>query len=171
MAYGQGGSVRVIGASRGSIIIDLAVVYAIAKVFGSIVKQALEATNTLQEIRLKEQQIRELKLNNDVLDAGLREARQKLLDTAAVAKDAVIQSISEKAISEANISAAGEGDKATALRNSVRLLVEFLNNGGNLDIVVGEAATSGPMARQMVGRAYVWKWSGKRRSFANSRAR
>jgi hypothetical protein len=137
MAYGQAPeSVRVVGASRGSIVIDLAVIYAIAKVFGSIVRQALEATNTLQEIRLKEQQIRELKLNNDILDAGLNKARQQLLATAAEAKDAVIQTIAEEAIADAGINARGEGDKCNALRNSVRLLVEFLNDGGNLDIVV-----------------------------------
>lgn len=144
MAYGKAPeTVRVVGASQGSIIIDLAVFYTIARAVASIVKQALEATNTLQEIRLKEQQIRQLKLNNEAVDAKIASHLQGLLDATKEGKKAVVDSIAATAIEEANVSANGEGDKINALRNSVRLLVDFLDKGGNLDIVVKRHESKG----------------------------
>lgn len=128
--------VRIVGASQGSIVIDLGVSLGIAKLFASIVNQALQSTNTLQDIRLKEEQIRDLRLKNEAAETALEQARRQMLDAAEKEKAAIVEMIVDGVVKHEDSAGNNSGENENALKKSVRLLVDFLDRGGNLDIVV-----------------------------------
>ncbi len=123
--------VRVIGATKGSIIIELAVAASVAGTASTIILSALKVADKVLDIRKKAEEIRGMKLKNDKLALDLeKEAENE--------KESGIKDISKVVIKKCSLNAKQEGDKITALENSVKKLVSFIEDGGEVDFVIPE---------------------------------
>lgn len=127
-------SVRIVGAGRGSVVLDLAVAYGIAQTVALVILKSLEAAERVQTIRLKAEEIRGLRLSNKKL-------AQEIQKEADVEKgksiDAIVSEV--KAGSPANM----DGERTTALEKSVKGLVDFLEKGGEVDCLIPAEDESG----------------------------
>lgn len=119
---------RVIGAKKGSIIIDLAVAVGVATAVSKILLEALKVADRVLDIRKKVEEIKSLKLSNKKIELELK----KEADTE---RDNGIKLIVEETINQLNINRDNEGDKITAIEKSVKKLIEFTENGGQVDFV------------------------------------
>ncbi len=138
-------SVRVVRATTGSIVIELAVVYGIAKTASQIVLEALKVAERVLAIRTKVEELRSLKLANKKLATDLEKEATK-------EKEAGVTKISTAVVRELRLSANNDGEKVAVLEKAVKNLVSFVESGGEVDFVVpdnaaeedAEAERSGP---------------------------
>ncbi len=119
---------RVIGAKKGSIIIDLAVAVGVATAVSKILLEVLKVADRVLDIRKKVEEIKSLRLSNKKIELELK----KEADTE---RDNGIKLIVEETINQLNINRENEGDKITAIEKSVKKLIEFTENGGQVDFV------------------------------------
>ena len=122
--------IKIIGASKGSIVLELVVACAIAKTVSTVILSALKVVERILEIRKKIEEIRELKLKNDLAASELEKAakEEKENGTENIVKSIV--SLLKLSIKEK------EGDKEAALSKAIANLVTFIENGGNVDFVL-----------------------------------
>ena len=120
--------IRIVGATNGSIVIEMAVIASIATTASSIILAALKVAERVLEIKKKAEEIRGLKLLNKKLALDL----EKEAETEK--KGGVVQ-ISAEMIKELNINLNTEGDKVTAFEKAVANLVNFIESGGEVDFV------------------------------------
>lgn len=120
---------RVIGAGKGSVIIELAVSYQIAKTVGKIILWALEVTERVGKIRNQALVARNLSLQNDKIAADLEKE-------ADLEKTNGADSISDKLIVEMELERGNDNVIITSLKMSVENLLDFLDKGGDLDCIV-----------------------------------
>ena len=123
--------VKIIGAKRGSVIIEMAVLYGIAHTMSLIILSALKVTDRVYDIRKKAEELRGLKLSNKKLANELDKEADK-------EKEDGIENIVNQIIKESNMKKDGEGDKLNELNNAVKHLVEFTEKGGEIDFVIPE---------------------------------
>jgi len=123
--------VKIVGATKGSIIIELAVAYGIATTASGIILASLKVADRVIEIKKKAEELRGLKLKNDKLAKEL----EKEADNE---KQKGIEQISTKIINKLKIKKEGEGDKVNALDKAVKDLVNFIENGGEVDFILPE---------------------------------
>lgn len=121
--------IEVIGAGRGSIVIELAVAYGIATTISKIILEALKVTEKVLDIRKKAEEIRALKLGNDKIAKELDEEAEK-------EKAKGIRRISERVTKAKRKKDTNEGDKVAAFDKAVKNLVDFVDKGGEVDCVV-----------------------------------
>ena len=119
---------RVIGAKKGSIIIDLAVTVGVATAVSKILLEALKVADRVLDIRKKVEEIKALKLSNKKIELELK----KEADTE---RESGIKVIVEETINQLKINSENEGDKITAIEKSVKKLIDFTENGGQVDFV------------------------------------
>ncbi len=127
--------IKIIGATRGSIVIEFAVVASIAKTVGIIIEWALTVTEKVLELRKKAEEIRGMKLANDT---GAFELARKIEDAADAEKTTNINEISIQITKQLKIKTNGEGDKVNALDTAIKNLVNFIEQGGEVDFVMPE---------------------------------
>ncbi|MDQ6765321.1 MAG: hypothetical protein M3Z22_04370 [Verrucomicrobiota bacterium] len=119
--------VQVVGAGEGSVVIELAVGYAVAKTISSILLEALKVVEKVVDIQKKALEIKALKLSNSKIAKELEdEARQQ--------RDTGIEQIADKLT--ARKKGADQGDKIEAFRRAVTKLVGFVERGGDVDCVL-----------------------------------
>lgn len=136
MAHGNSPEeVRIVGAKKGSIVIELAVIYGIAKTLSAIILEALKVAERALEIRKKAEEIKGLKLTNKKLWSELEKE-------AEIEKVEGVKNITDNIVKTLSIKTDGEGDKITAMDKSVRNLVDFIEKGGEIDFVIPEEQTS-----------------------------
>lgn len=123
--------VRVVGATKGSIVIELGVVASIASTAGGIILGALKVADKILDLRKKAEEIRGMKLQNDKL-------ANDIADEADNEKRAGVELITNQISLQLNIKADGESDKIKALNTAVKNLVNFIENGGVVDFVMPE---------------------------------
>lgn len=123
--------IHIVGATKGSIIIELAVAYGIAATTSSIILKALRVAERVIEIKTKAAELRTLQLHNDKLAKDLEKEAEK-------EKERGIEDISAQFLEKLKIKKDGEGDKANALDKAVKNLVNFIENGGEVDFVLPE---------------------------------
>lgn len=121
--------IEVIGAGRGSVVIELAVAYGIAATISKIILEALKVTEKVLDIRKKAEEIRALKLGNDKI-------AKELDDEAEKEKSKGIRRISERVTKAKRKKDTNEGDKIAAFDKAVKNLVDFVDKGGEVDCVV-----------------------------------
>lgn len=126
--------IKVIGAQKGSIIIELAVVTAIATTASTIILSALKVADRVLTIRKKAEEIRSLKLNNKKLEADLEKEADK-------EKKEGLDSITKEISVSLKIDQNGDGEKVKALEKSVKNLIDFVENGGEVDFFADEQET------------------------------
>lgn len=123
------------GATKGSIIIELAVVASIATTMSGIILAVLKVAEKILDIRKKAEELRGLKLKNDKLSKELeKEAENEKKDG--------IEQITADIAEKLKINANGDGDKVKALDTAVKNLVNFIEKGGVVDFIVPEEGAS-----------------------------
>lgn len=123
--------VKIVGATSGSIVIEMATLASIASTTSIIILSALKVAERVIDILKKVEELRELKLNNKKL-------LKELEDEAHKEKEKGIEEISNIIIDKLKISKNSEGDKTIALKKAVSNLVNFTELGGEVDFIVPE---------------------------------
>ncbi len=126
--------VRIVGATNGSIIIELAMIAGIATTASGIILSALKVAEKVLDIKKKAEEIRNLKLNNKKL-------AQDIEKEADNEKKAGIESITNIAIDKLHIDKETEGDKISAFTKAIKNLVNFIESGGEVDFVIPKDET------------------------------
>lgn len=123
--------IKVVGAQKGSIIIELAVIAAIATTTSSIILSALKVAERVLKIKKQAEEIKALQLSNKKLEAELEKEAEK-------EKAEGLANIANEISITLNLNANGDGDKVKALEKSVRNLIDFVENGGEVDFFTDE---------------------------------
>ena len=126
--------VKVVGASKGSIIITLLSTYSIAKTTSAIILEALKVAEKIYDIKKAAQEVRALKIGNDAADRALEK-------DAETTKESGVTKIIAKAIKLIGINKNNEGEKITVLESPVKKLVDFIEKGGEVDFIVPDEAS------------------------------
>lgn len=134
--------VKIVGAQKGSIIIELAVVAAIAATTSRIILSALKVADRVLTIRKKSEEIKALKLGNQKLEAELAKEADK-------EKKEGLESITKEISVYLNVNQNGDGEKFKVLEKSVKNLIEFVEKGGEVDFYSPEESEDNPDIEQM----------------------
>ncbi|UTJ07883.1 hypothetical protein [Arcobacter roscoffensis] len=116
-------SIEVIGAKKGSIIIELATVALITGTISKIIYEILKVIEKVYDIRKKAEEIKALKLNNQQIEKDLE-------NEASHVEEVAIEDIVDLIIKKTEKS---DGDKKNALRKSITNLFKFMNKGGKIE--------------------------------------
>jgi hypothetical protein len=128
--------VKIVGATKGSIVIEMAVIASIATTTGAIILAALKVAEKVLEIRKKAEEIKNLKLQNKKLALDIEKEAEK-------EKEAGIEEIGTNLIKALKIKKEGEGDRANALDKAVKNLVNFIESGGEVDFIIADDKEGG----------------------------
>lgn len=134
VAMAHGGApedVRIIAASHGSIVVDLATVAAIASTVSFIIMRGLAIAERVLNLQIKAEELRGMRLKNDQLALSLLEA-------AKVEKTAGVESIAGEAAKELGLTKSRDGEKIAALTKAIAELLDFVEKGGEVDFVLPE---------------------------------
>jgi hypothetical protein len=123
--------VKIVGATKGSIIIELAVIASFATTISGIILASLKVAEKVLDIRKKAEEIRNLKLKNKKLASDMDKE-------AEIEKTVGIEKIATKIINKLKLKKDGEGDKINALNKAVKNLVNFIESGGEVDFIIPE---------------------------------
>lgn len=124
--------IKIIGATKGSIVIELAVVAKIATTLSIIILGALKVADKVLDLRKKAEEIRGMKLGNDKIAQDLE----------AAAEDEKTKSIEEITVlvcKQLSIKKTGDGEKAKVLEKAIKSLVDFVDKGGEVDFIVPDS--------------------------------
>lgn len=123
--------IKIVGASQGSIIIELAAAASIATTTSVIILSALKVAEKVLDIRKKAEEIKNLKLKNKKLANDIKKEAEN-------EKQHGIEYILNEIIAEIKLNTDKEGDKITALEKAIKNLVNFIESGGEVDFVIPE---------------------------------
>lgn len=123
--------VRVIGAAKGSVIIELVAVAKIAGTVSGIILSALLVAEKVFDLKKKAAEVRLLNLQSKKLATEIEKAAED-------EKNAGITVIIREQTKLLKLKANGDGDKISALEKSIADLVNFINDGGEVDFVAPE---------------------------------
>jgi hypothetical protein len=123
--------IKIVGATKGSIIIELAVIASIATTTSGIILAALKVAEKVIDIRTKAEELRGLKMKNDKFAKELEQEAEN-------EKKAGIEEITANVVKDLQLKG-DEGDKVKALDTAVKNLVNFIEKGGIVDFVIPEA--------------------------------
>ncbi len=121
--------VKIVGATKGSIVIELGVIAKIAFTASGIILAALKVAEKVLNIRKKAEEFRGLKLKNKkiVKDIEQEAENEKKLGVEEITANISVQLKLKKD---------SEGDKVVALDKAVKNLVNFVENGGIVDFIM-----------------------------------
>ncbi|MDN6977596.1 hypothetical protein FG127_06725 [Vibrio cholerae] len=121
--------IRVVGAQKGSIIIELAAAAAMATSISTIILSALKVAERVLKIRKQVEEIKKLQLANKKFEAELeKEATEE--------KKNGLEAINKEIVSNLKLEENGDGEKIAALNKAVKNLLDFIEKGGEIDFVV-----------------------------------
>jgi hypothetical protein len=126
---------RVVGAEKGSIIIDLAVIVGIATTVSKILLEALKVADRVLDIMKKVEEIKALKLANNKIEKELQKEAEN-------EKEQGIKSILSSTIEELGLNLEAQGDKINAIEKSIKKLIDFTQSGGVVDFVQPKESAS-----------------------------
>ena len=119
--------IKVVGAQKGSIIIELATAYGIAQVIATTLLKALEVAEKVISIRKMALEADNLKLNNALLLEQIKTAAEK-------ANTDGLETITNEV--KVGIGRQLNGEEQKALDNAVKKLLSFVQKGGEVDVVL-----------------------------------
>jgi hypothetical protein len=119
---------RIIGAQKGSVIVELAVIAGIATSVSTILLAGLKVAERVIEILKKAEELKKLKLNNKKIE-------QEIVKEAEAEKKNGINTILETAIADLGLTKGQDGDKITSLEKSISKLIDFTQKGGAVDFI------------------------------------
>jgi len=120
--------IQVIGANKGSIIIELAAVYAITKTISEIILKVLQVVEKIYDIRKKAEEVRAMNLSNKKIASELEKEATDI-------KKKEIEEIVQSLISQNKIDS---GEIESTLNKSITKLLDFIDKGGEVDFTVPE---------------------------------
>jgi len=122
---------NIIGAQKGSVIIEMAVFAGVATSVSTILLAGLKVAERVLEILKKAEELKTMKLSNKKIEQEIKKEADK-------EKESGIQNILETAIEKIGLNAEQEGDKVAALKKSITKLIDFTQKGGAVDFVQPE---------------------------------
>ena len=123
--------IKIVGATKGSIIMELAVVASVATTTSGIILAALKVAEKVLDILNLAEELKSKKIKNTKLVKDMqKEAENEKKDG--------IEEITNNIAEKLGIKHNGEGDKIKALDTAVKNLVNFIEKGGVVDFVVPE---------------------------------
>jgi len=125
--------IRVVGAAKGSVIIELLADPVISGTVASIIWGSLKVAEKVLNLKKLAAETRILNLQEKKLAGEIDKAAEK-------EKSAGIKGIVAEQIKALNLKKTADGEKITALEKSVTELVTFINDGGGVDFVAPEEA-------------------------------
>jgi len=131
IAMANGGhpqDLQVIGAQKGSVILELAVAAGIATSLSTILLAGLKVTEKVLGVLIKVEELKAMKLSN-------KKIAEDLIAEAEKEKTEGIKMIVEETINQIGINTKNGGDKIASLEKSVKKLIEFTENGGKVDFI------------------------------------
>jgi hypothetical protein len=135
-------SIKVVGASNGSIVITLATCYEIAALTSGILLSVFAVAEKVLVILQEYEKLKALQNANKETSKHFIIAADEVKRAADETKQKGIDEIVASAAREAKLDAKSDGDKLIALRSSVKKLAEFIEKGGEVDFVMpDESAT------------------------------
>ena len=120
--------IKVIGASRGSIIFDLLLNFETAYSFSRINSTVLKNTKTFYEIRKISAELKGIELDNERKIAILKQLGEGEEDEK--------KKITEQTVAEVTKPLKIADDKMSSLTKAVELISDFLERGGHIDFVL-----------------------------------
>lgn len=126
--------IKVVGASKGSIILTLAACYPVAKLTSAILMEAFKLAENLIHIMQEVETLKAMKIKNKIASANLEAAENAARAAAEETKEKGIESIAEMAAREAKSN--GNHEKAKNLTVAVKKLMDFIEKGGEIDFVM-----------------------------------
>ena len=118
--------IEVVGANKGSIIIELATVYVITKTISEIILKILQVIEKVFDIRKKAEELKAMKLSNEKIALDLEKEANHI-------KKAEIEEIVKEVLTTNNIT---DGDISNNLDRSVTKLLDFIDKGGEVDFTM-----------------------------------
>ncbi len=119
---------HVIGAQKGSVVLELAVAATIATTLSSILLAGLKVAEKVLDVLKKAEELKAMKLQNKKIATDLiKEAEQE--------KKEGIETIVKETIEKLGIDTTNGGDKIASLEKAVKNLVGFTENGGKIDFI------------------------------------
>lgn len=119
---------NIIGAKKGSIIIEMAVVYGLAKTVSKILLESLKVADRFVSVLKQVEELKGLKLANKKIALELKKEAEKEKENGTA-------TILETAVADLQLNTEQNGDKITALEKSIRKLINFTQGGGIVDFV------------------------------------
>ena len=123
--------IKIVGATKGSIVIELAIIASIATTASGIILAALKVAEKVLDIKKKAEEIRGMKLENNRI-------AEDLVDAAELEKKSGVTQITNHITLQLNIAENGQGDKIKALDKAIQNLVNFISDGGEIDFIMPE---------------------------------
>ncbi len=123
-------SVQVLGASKGSIIIELGVALTVAKIITSIVNEIIGTTLKLTELQSSREDLRKKRLINDQIEKGIESQINSITEKS-------VEHIKEKTLQ--CIKKNKDGEKESALHKAISKLLDFHKKGGEVDCIPPES--------------------------------
>ena len=123
--------IKIVGATKGSIIMELAVVASVATTTSGIILAALKVAEKVLDILNMAEELKSKKLKNTKLAEDLQKEAEN-------EKNDGIKEITNNITEKLGIKNNGKGDKIKALNTAVKNLVNFIEKGGVIDFVVPE---------------------------------
>lgn len=127
--------IKIIGATRGSVILEFAVIAPIAGTFGAIILWALTVAEKVQGLRKNAEDMRSKKLANG---QKALEVAKTIEELAEAEKAAGINEISIEITKQLKIKTKGDGETVKVLNTAIKNLVNFIDQGGEVDFVMPE---------------------------------
>ncbi len=128
IAMAQGKSpkdIKIIGATKGSVILELILDVGLVSSFMLIIKQGLTITEKIYNIKKIKAEAKLAEMNLEHFDEKIKEITES-----------TIANIFGALIKELKLDSGNQGDKKTALEKSITKLVDFLTRGGDVDFVL-----------------------------------
>lgn len=119
---------NIIGAKKGSIIIEMAVVYGLAKTVSKILLESLKVADRFINVLKQVEELKGLKLDNKKIASELEKEAEK-------EKNQGTAKILETTVADLQLNTEQNGDKIEALKKSIKNLINFTKNGGVVDFV------------------------------------
>jgi len=121
-------NLQIIGAHKGSVILELAVIAGVATSISTILLGGLKVAEKSIDILKKVEELKSLKLSN-------KKIVNELEKEATKEKQEGIKKIVDEAIKRHALDSKTEGDKINALEKAVTNLINFTENGGKVDFI------------------------------------
>ena len=118
----------VIGAQKGSLILEMAVLAGLATSVSTILLAGLKVAERTIEILKKVEELKTLKLGNKKIEQELEKEAKK-------EKEDGVQFILDTTIKEIGLKKGKDGDKIAALNKSITKLIDFTQKGGAVDFI------------------------------------
>jgi hypothetical protein len=122
---------KIIGASKGSVVLELVVIAGMATSISTILLAGLKVTEKVLDILKKVEELKAMKLGDKEIVSGLKKEAENTRVEG-------IKKITTEITTKLKIKEDGESDKIIALEKSVKNIIEFTEKGGAIDFIQPE---------------------------------